>query len=228
MFAHELHVCVYPISVYICWPSIGMRRYDGPRRYLYNVPVARLYRYAARCISRGCAALTPGCDIARLQRAGGMRHFVARRIYSQLTIHNSRFTHNFAITGLSCMYNMGCPVLGQVWRTCEDPIFQSIICFRLDAGWHECISSRCRIGGNAIGPISDRRRYANRETECSCAPDPIITVGDLLFTGIWTADWRTTLAPPHGECTKCRNIRIHGRFRMFLSSGITERPAYCL
>ena len=30
--------------------------------------------------SRGCASLTPGCDIARLQRASGMRHFVARLI----------------------------------------------------------------------------------------------------------------------------------------------------
>ena len=31
-------------------------------------------------VSRGYAALTPGCEIARLERASGMRHYVARLI----------------------------------------------------------------------------------------------------------------------------------------------------
>jgi hypothetical protein len=54
--------------------------------------------------SRGYAALTPGCDIARLQRAGGMRHIVARLDYMIhiLTLAISRasllFTIHYSLT----------------------------------------------------------------------------------------------------------------------------------
>ena len=49
-----------------------------------SVTASGMRHFVARLIiSRGYAALTPGCNIARLQRAGGMRHFGAHLIISR-------------------------------------------------------------------------------------------------------------------------------------------------